>query len=155
MTRYAEQTSVSSDRSRAEIEQTLRRYGAQSFAYGWEADRAVVMFRAHDRHVRFMLPMPDPQAREFTHTPTRGTPRTAAQAYEAWEQACRQRWRALALVIKAKLEAVAAGITEFEDEFLAHMLLPSGETVGQWARPQLAIAYESGTMPALLPGAAR
>ena len=28
-----------------------------------------------------------------------------------WEQACRQKWRALALVIKAKLEAVAAGAT--------------------------------------------
>lgn len=58
----------------------------------------------------------------------------------------------LALVIKAKLEAVAAGITSFEDEFLAHIMLPSGGTVGEWARPQLEVAYSTGAMPALLPG---
>jgi hypothetical protein len=64
-----------------------------------------------------------------------------------------QRWRALALVIKAKLEAVAAGITTVEQEFLAHIVLPDGHTtVGTWMAPQLAAAYDAGTMPALLPG---
>lgn len=152
MSRYAETTSVSTDTSRAEIERTLRRYGASSFAYGWDAAAAQIMFVADDRRVRFMLPLPDRHAREFTHTPSRGTPRSTVQAEAAWEQACRQRWRALALVIKAKLEAVAAGITSFEDEFLAHIMLPSGGTVGEWARPQLEVAYSTGTMPALLPG---
>ena len=37
--RYAAQTEVSSDRSRAEIERTLRKYGATAFAYGWEGNR--------------------------------------------------------------------------------------------------------------------
>ncbi len=69
-----------------------------------------------------------------------------------WEQACRQRWRALALVVRGKLEAVEAGITTVEDEFLAHLVLPSGETFGEWAGPQLEAAYERGQMPALLPG---
>lgn len=63
----------------------------------------------------------------------------------------RQRWRALALVIKAKLEAVEAGITEFEEEFLAHIVLPNGGTVGQFMLPQVATAYETGQMPPLLP----
>jgi hypothetical protein len=94
--------------------------------------------------------MPDRSAKEFTHTPSRGTPRSTAQAEAAWEQATRQRWRALALVIKAKLEAVDSGITEFEDEFLAHILLPNGTTVGEHVRPGIAQAYESGTMPPLL-----
>jgi hypothetical protein len=78
-------------------------------------------------------------------------PRTASSAVEQFEQACRQRWRALALVIKAKLEAVESGITCFEDEFLAHIILPSGQQVGEWLRPQLKLAYDKGSMPALLP----
>jgi hypothetical protein len=32
----------------------------------------MVGFQIHDRHVRFVLPMPDPADREFTHTPVRG-----------------------------------------------------------------------------------
>jgi hypothetical protein len=100
--------------------------------------------------VKFVLPMPDPKAREFTHTPARGTLRSPAEAEKAWEQAGRQRWRALALVIKAKLEAVAAGITTIEDEFLAHTVLPDGSTVGQFMKPQLAVAYEQGSMPTTL-----
>ncbi|WP_198651245.1 hypothetical protein [Salinicola sp. CPA57] len=68
----------------------------------------------------------------------------------AWEQACRQRWRALALVIKAKLEAVESGITMFEEEFLAHIVLPNGGTVGGWMLPQIKKSYDSGSMPPLL-----
>lgn len=154
MSRYAENTSVSSEKSRAEIEATLRRYGASQFMYGWDATSAVIVFQAHGRRVKFVLPMPDQNADEFRLTPGRKLERTTDQVLAAWEQACRQRWRALALVIKAKLEAVEAGITVFDDEFLAHMMLPNGSTVGEWARPQLAAVYESGTMPALLPGAA-
>lgn len=154
MSRYAENTSVSSERSRGEIEATLRRYGASQFMYGWDAASAVIVFTADGRRVKFVLPMPDQNAPEFTLTPGKRLARSAEQALAAWEQSCRQRWRALALVIKAKLEAVEAGITVFDDEFLAHMMLPNGSTVGDWARPQLAAVYESGTMPALLPGAA-
>lgn len=152
MARYAADTSVPADRSRAEIERTLQRYGASSFVYGWGAKEAVIMFEAHERRIKFVLPLPARDDYRFTHTAQhRSRSETAAQT--AWEQACRQSWRALALVIKAKLEAVAAGITEFEDEFLAHILLPSGQTFGEWARPQIAIAYEINVMPALMPGA--
>ena len=66
-----------------------------------------------------------------------------------------ERSRALALAVKAKLEAVEAGIAEFEDEFLAYVVLPSGETVGDTARPAIAKAYQTGTMQALMPGVAR
>jgi len=155
MTRYAERTEVASDRSRAEIERTLTRYGAEAFAYGWQGGRASIMFELANRRVRFELPMPDRTDRAFTHTPAAGRPRTPEAAAREWEQAGRQRWRALALVIKAKLEACEAGITTVEDEFLAHTVLPNGSTVGQWAAPQLAIAYSQGTMPALLPGSSR
>jgi hypothetical protein len=150
MTRYAENTSVSADKSRAEIEATLQRYGADQFMYGWETDRAVIAFRMAERQVRFLLPMPDRNDPEFTqyrHSSGKMLDRSADVAAKQWEQATRQRWRALALVVKAKLEAVEAGITEFEDEFLAHIVLPNGSTMGEWARPQVAAAYEGGLMP--------
>jgi hypothetical protein len=150
MSRYAENTSVSSERSRAEIEQTLSRYGADGFMYGWDGGTAVLAFHMHGRRIRFDLQMPERNAEEFTKTET-GRDRSAAQAAKAWEQACRQRWRALALVIKAKLEAVESGITMFEEEFLAHIVLPNGGTVGGWMLPQVKDAYQSGQMPPLLP----
>lgn len=151
MPRYAAQTEVSSDRSRSEIERTLRRYGASAFAYGWEGDMAQVGFKLADRQIRFRLPLPDPAAEEFVLTPT-GRERSEKASEEAYEQAVRQRWRALALVIKAKLEAVEAGISTIEDEFMAHISLPSGQTVGEWLGPQLGAVYARHTMPALLPG---
>ena len=149
--RYAENTQVSSEKSRAEIERTLSRYGASGFMYGWNQNSAVVVFQAYSRQVKFILEMPDRNNRDFTHTPSRGTKRSSAQIEAAYEQCVRQRWRALALVIKAKLEAVESGITCFEDEFMAHIVLPSGETVGGWLRPQIEKAYSTGHMPKLLP----
>lgn len=151
MAKFAENTNVSSEKSRSEIERILSRYGADSFMYGWEAERAVVAFRMNGRHVKFVLPMPDRTSREFTHTPEKNMRRSDSAAASAFEQAVRQRWRALALVIKAKLEAVEAGITVFDNEFMAHIQLPDGQTVGNFMRPQIQLAYEKGTMPALLP----
>lgn len=150
MSRYAQKTDVTSDRSRAEIERTLQRYGADQFAYGWDGDRAMIEFRAHNRRIRFVLDLPDRDAPEFTKTPT-GKTRAAAAAEREWEQAGRQRWRALALVVKAKLEAVEAGISEFEAEFLANIVLPDGSTVGALMAPQIDQAYRTGAVPSGLP----
>jgi hypothetical protein len=150
---YAENTTVSVEKSRSEIERILSRYGARQFMYGYNEEEAVVSFvvAVEDavRQVRFRIPLPDKNDPSFVWTPARRKRRTPAQMYDAWEQAQRQRWRALALVIKAKLEAVASGITEFEEEFLAHIVLPDGRTVGEFIRPDVAIAYETGKMPPL------
>jgi hypothetical protein len=150
MAKYAADTSVSSDRSRAEIEKTLRRYGADRFAYMSERTRAVIGFEANNRRIRFDLAMPDQMDAQFIMTPGGKRTRTAEQAHAAWEQACRQKWRALALVVKAKLEAVEAGITTFESEFLAHIVLPNGQTVGDMAAPSIEAAYAGKGMPPLL-----
>jgi len=147
---YAETTTVTSDKSRAEIERTLSRYGASSFMYGWSQTHAQIAFEMLGRRIHFKLPLPDKTAAEFTRTPT-GKPRAANQIEQAYEQAIRQRWRALALVIKAKLEAVEAGITVFDEEFLAHIVLPGGGTVGQFMLPQVDESYRTGKMPPLLP----
>lgn len=150
MTRYAQHTDVSSERSRAEIERTLQRYGADRFAYSSSRTEAMVGFECHGLLVRFRLAMPNPTDRQFTHTEAKHLRRSEKQAYEAWEQACRQRWRALNLVVKAKLEAVEAGITTFEQEFLAHIVLPNGDTVADQVMPRIRQAYASGSTPPLL-----
>jgi hypothetical protein len=59
------------------------------------------------------------------------------------------------LVIKAKLEAVEGGITTFEDEFLAHIVLPDGQTVAHHVRPRIEAVYSSGEVQALLPTPSR
>lgn len=149
MGRYAATTDVSSSRSRDEIEITLTRYGADQFMYGWQDDAAMIAFRMAGRHIKFVLPMPAKGERRFTHH-SRGA-RTPDAALKEWERAVRQKWRALALVVKAKLEAVDSGIALFEDEFMANIVLPSGDTVGDFMRPQIAEAYRIGTAPKLLP----
>ena len=75
MTRYAESTTVSAERSRGEIERILSRYGADSFLYGWEGSKAVIQFRVNDKYIQFILEMPSKDNREFTHTPVRGNRR--------------------------------------------------------------------------------
>ena len=142
--RYASQTTVSSDRSRAEIEALLQRYGADQFCYGWTNGSAVIGFRMCSRCVRFTLPMPDKTDERFTRTPGGRRTRSGSDALRAWEQEGRQRWRALKIVILAKLEAVEAGISTFEREFLSAILLPDGQTVGQWMAPALETVYKTG-----------
>lgn len=146
---YASGTDVPSDRSRAEIERTLVRYGASAFSYGWEAERAAIQFDKDGRRIRFVLPLPDRASAEFQLTPT-GRTRSESAARDAYEQAVRQRWRALALVVKAKLEAVDAGIVTFEQEFLAHLVLPGGASVFDVVAPAIERAYETGDLAPLL-----
>lgn len=146
---YAENTTVPVEKSRAEIEKLLHRYGATAFACGWNLDHAVIEFKARERRIRFQLPLPCKEEKRFVRD-GRGNIRKPDKRYAAWEQACRQRWRALALCIKAKLEAVEAGISEFEDEFMAHIVLPGNETVSQWLRPQIEAAYTTGRVPEMM-----
>lgn len=146
--KYAARTTVGADRSRSEIERTLKRYGADQFAYGWGEDKAMIGFRMNGKFIRFELPVPRQQ--DFKHTPTGRRRRSNLTAEKAWDQAVRQSWRALALLVKAKLESVESGITVFEDEFMAHIVMPDGRTVSEWARPQIEQAYETGKVPPLL-----
>lgn len=149
---YAENTTVSAERSRAEIEKTLQKYGADQFMYGWNGLDAIVGFKMNEKVIRFKLCMPDKKDEKFTYTPSGRERRDSNASYKAWEQATRQRWRALCLVIKAKLEAIESGITTFEEEFLAHILLPNGKTVSQFALPEIEGMYKTGKMPKLLLG---
>lgn len=150
---YAKETSVSVERSRAEIETTVRRYGATAYSSGWNLDgRAQVEFMAHDRRVRFVLTLPARDEQRFKLSPARRKRLTESQSLAAWEQACRSKWRSLLLAIKAKLEAVASGISVFEDEFMAFVVDPiTDATIGDHMRPAIAARYAGQDRPLGLP----
>lgn len=122
--RYASRTKVPISKSRMEIETILSRYKADQFGTAMTEDKAMVQFRINKWMVRFVLPLPMKN-----------------------EQDQRQRWRALCLMIKAKLESVESKIVTFESEFLSHLVMPSGQTYGEWAVPQLQDMREHGKIP--------
>lgn len=148
--RYAAATTVSAEKSRAEIEQVLNRYGATQFMYGRKEGAAYIAFAIHGRNVRFLLPLPTLESPDITRSsPNRVRPK--GQRPKALEQATRQRWRALALVVKARLEGVAAGIESFDQAFMANLVLPGGQTVAEHALPAIEEAYRTNTQQPLLP----
>lgn len=149
MSTFAADTSVAVERTRAELEQTLQRFGADAFGYMIGDGKAMIQFRASGRHVRFTLPIPSPTEKRFTEYRIRGCiySRAPGQARKEWDQACRSAWRALFLCVKAKLVAVDAKITTFEEEFMAHIILPNGMTAGEEVLPLIGEAYATGKMP--------
>lgn len=151
MTRYAETTKVSSEASIMEIRRTLTRYGADAFMFAEDDIKAVISFKFRERFYKIPLPLPNRKDRGITHTPTRNQIRSPQAQEAAYEQAVRQRWRALALIIKAILEGVESGIPMFMQMLQAFILLPDGQTVGEWMEPQIERVYLEGKMPAFLP----
>lgn len=120
---YADRTKVAVGQTRADIEDALRRHGAEAFGFSQDGQIAAVAFRLAGYTYRFRLTLPEQ------------------------EQAARSRWRALLLVIRAKLEGVAAGVETIEEAFLAHAVMQGGETVGEWLKPELANAKKLGRLP--------
>lgn len=139
MALYAEKTNVPVSQSRMEIERLLERHKAKSYgtAVDYDTLRARVQFKLHDRIVRFVITLPD---------------RKQFGAGVRFERAERQRWRALLLVIKAKLESVENKIETFEQSFLGQIVMPNDQTVADIVLPQVAASYKSGRMPLALTG---
>ena len=150
MPKYAAHTIVSANRSIEEIERILKRYKASQFVTGRddESGRALVAFKVGK--ISYKLELPIPKKDDFKKD-SRGWLRKDAAIERDWEQAYKQRWRVMALVIKAKLEAVECGISTFEQEFMTNIILPGGQTVRDFLAPQLVQAIESGIMPRVLP----
>lgn len=132
---YATTSTVPVDRTRAEIErEVVTKHKCQQYSSGMDFQNhtAMIQFKTHDRIVRFVLTLPDPnkfyQSRKF-------------------QQAERTLWRAFLLVIKAKLEAVESKIATFEQEFMANIVMPNDRTIEEIVTPLIARAYETRTMP--------
>ena len=151
MTTYAKNTKVSTERSKGEIERTIVRFGAEQYLSGYGNGMGYIAFIYNGRAIRITVALPDKD--DFRRTPGGRRARSEADTQRAWEQGCREQWRSLALLVKAKLVAITNGHASFEKEFLAYTMLPEGRTVHDWLEPQIVTMLESGEMPrALLPG---
>lgn len=148
--RFASNTMVSVEQSQEQIKRTLRRYGATRFGVLEDQTEAAVMFEIEELTIRIVVPLPSEDDEEFTVTPERGLRRSDDAAWRAWEQAVKQRWRALLLAIKAKLEAVETGISTIETEFLPFVVLPDRRTVAEHLLPEIKRIARDGRMPKLL-----
>ncbi|MGI3901256.1 MAG: hypothetical protein ACRYGP_13770 [Janthinobacterium lividum] len=126
---YAARTEVPAEKTRAEIEVLLRGESGTRIVTMDEAGELVVAWAAWGRWYKIVV--------------------LVESHLSAQER--RAKWRALLLVIKAKIEAIHQGISSLEREFLADTIMPDGQTVAEWVEPQLAKAFDSGQMPKLLP----
>lgn len=132
---YAAGTKVPVEKSRAVIERLITKYGATEFSSGWMGDQAAIQFMANGRRVRFVLDLPNKEwAKDLLMAKKRGRyysrdyiPTDALVPLVDAEH--RRRWRCLLLAIKAKLEVVHSGIASFDEEFLAHIVMPDDETI--------------------------
>lgn len=149
--KYAVNTSVSVSKTKADIEELLIRHGAKQFVSGFKDSLAVIGFELDNRQIKIYLELPKMNDAEFQFTPGRGTQRSADAAYNVWQQACKAKWRSLYAIIKAKLIAVEENISTIERKFFYDVILPDGQTVGEYLAPQLEVAYHTGNMPPLLP----
>lgn len=147
--RFAEDTKVTVAQTCLQIQALLEKKGATTFAFMENAWDIAIAFELANVRYRFVVPIPPDTAPEIVKTP-QGQNRNAADRKAAREQLKKARMRALLLLLKAKLEAIAIGASTMEEELLANVVLPSGETVGQWARPQIAKSYALGSMPPML-----
>lgn len=137
---YAQHTKVPVAQTRSEIEQLLERHKAKQYGTAVDYDVLIarVQFRLHDRIVRFVIALPD---------------RKKLGDGVRYERAERQRWRALLLVIKAKLESVENSIETFEHAFLGQIVLPNDSTVADIVIPLVIESYKGGRMPKALAAA--
>lgn len=175
---YALGTSVSVERSQAEIRRLVLDAGGVEFALAerevevlssltaprWDqlANRYVyekvpakavehaLAFCLSDRRVQFRMRTKPWQ--DFVARPGSRI-RTDSQARAKADQHQREQWRALYVTIKAKLVSVESGVETFEEAFLAHVVVQTDHGPRRFADlalPAIADAYGGRPLPPLL-----
>ncbi len=153
---YASGTTVQIERSQRDIEELVSRSGASKFMRGHDQRVATVLFEIAERRIMFELQLPKLEDFAVVKVGAKRpkTKRLSPDQQEwAHHQACKARWRALYLTIKAKLVSVEAGIETFEEAFLAQVVVPHNgraERFGKVATEAILAAYGGGKLPPLL-----
>ncbi len=148
---YAARTLVTKGATIGELETILEKHGATSVISGVHEGDATIAFQVAGLSILMRIPLPNPNEKRFTHTPT-GKSRSENAVHAEHQTSVRATWRALLLFVKAKLVAVDQGLTTIEREFLPHILLPGGATLADVALPEIRDAYQRGDIPALIAG---
>jgi len=140
--KYAEHTSVPIGRSQEDLRQLVMGRGATGWALGEDEGRAVVQFRLAGRVLRFKLSM----LRKLTDFEVkRGQKPSRVDAREE-----RRLWRSLVMAVKAKLVIAEDGIETFDEVFLANIVTPDGDTIGERVTAQIPSMLSDGRPIALL-----
>jgi len=164
---YAKGTDVAPEKSRAEIEKLLTKQKVSQVGVNMDLanGRAIVLFtmpgvvitpaqvwpkvdevRGPPRVVSFAVKMPK---REDFNKSRHGYLPTADKVDALWQQAIRERWRNLLMVLKGKFVAIESGVETFEEAFLCHLQVPSGGTVGEHVMPRYQQAIANPGSPLL------
>lgn len=135
--RYAEGTTVSVDTSRGELSGLLTAHGCQRMAWATEPDADTLQFFLGGNGYRFRIARPTEAeviARwDDEHPYAAAGQRAKIDWRKNVDAEWRRRWRALVLLLKAKLEFVEAGDTTLEQEFMSALLVEGGaRTLGEW-----------------------
>ena len=146
---YAQTTTVSVAKSKADLEKLLRKFGVVEFGVVTDGKQAQIAFKLSGLPVRFGLPLPDPGADRFCKT-KRLKERSEEAALKSWEQECRSVWRGLLLIVKAMLIAVESGTIDLKTMFMPFIVTGNGKTVGERTLPKLDMILSTGDMPLLL-----
>lgn len=130
---YAAETKVPVLQTQGEIKKMLTRVGCGPVGILEDPrERTIqVLFELDTRRIIFRMTIPD------------------ASSQRGREQKERSAWRALAQVIKFKLESIEAGIETLEQAFLAHIMQPDGRTYGETLIPELDNHIAQGGVPRL------
>lgn len=127
MAKYAANTKVPPERSAEEVKAVLRKHKAQSIGTLESADGIMVVAQLRARNLKFQVPK-----------------QKDAQEYA-------RKWRVLLIRVKAALDDLdeIRSQSDFDEKMLSWIVLPNGQTVGEFAREGVAIAYANGTMPTI------
>ena len=152
---YASGTGVSIERSRAELEALLSRHGATAFSYARSETlgKVGIQFELKGYLVRYEIAIPTAKDADMRLS-SMGRLRTPKQIENAVAKELRRRWRALVLIVRAKLVAIEDGISTMEREFMPSFVLPDDRTLEEVLAPNLQKMVGSGEISALMPGKA-
>jgi len=161
---FAKGTKVETERTVKEVEKLIRQYGGEKFSQGWDGQREWVAFQMEGKIIRFVVHVPAPSEDKYRLKQNGSRPATKRSMEEALglvEQEVMRRWRALALLLKAKLVGIAEGDRTVMQEFGMDMVIPirdpeTGQyteaTMHEYIAEQIEDAYRGGPPPSLTPG---
>lgn len=121
MSRYAEGTEVSVDKSLAEIRSHMNRWGAEGFMHSEDPDTGNVRLGFRLRGAFYRFDLPTPSRAKFSG-------RFADTQYQA---EIRRRWRVLAAFTKAQLFGIEEGLIGAEKALLPFRVLAGGDTLSE------------------------
>lgn len=124
-------TATSGDKAMAEIQRILQRFGCARFGTmtDWEAGVLMVQFEWRGQRVSFPANFKGYAAAYLNEKPYTSRMRCTKAEYEAkaLEIGSIAVYSILRDWIKAQVVAVETGLISFEEVFMAHVLLPSGQ----------------------------